>query len=156
MNFLLFSDSRCNRIERGVNQYRVQRGLPKYKCDSRVRRLAQWHTYDYTDSTCKNPAFCTDSCNGHGWHSEKWSLGCTSICNCDNWIFDRYNSNHGLFINAEISAQNPNSNAVEGSAVGQWKNSPGHERLMVSRNSQVIGCSHFYQHATCFMAMNWG
>ena len=98
---------KCNSIEREVNAYRNSRGLSSYDCDSKIRDLATWHAYDQTDDGCNE--WCSDSCSGHGWHSQKWrvtQLKCPNDpCDCNNDIFQRFKG-EGTFISGEISHWN--------------------------------------------------
>jgi len=150
--FLERSSVSCNSIERGVNNYRRSQGLGNLICDSALREIALYKSYDHADDNCK--AFCSDSCNGHGWHSAKWSLSCPGRpCDgCRNWILNKYFPGSGLFISGEISAYHSNSGFIKKSAVKQWIGSSGHERLMVSRSATHLGCNHFKTTANCEIA----
>jgi hypothetical protein len=111
-----------------------------------------FHTYDLNDADYN----CGDL---HAWRSEKWTPGvgtCGSgnLYNCQMMALHQgrdfvLQTRHLGY--AEISAESGGKSASDLERFTGWKNSPGHNDIMLSNDYNIFGCfnSPRYKHSHC-------
>ena len=141
----------CNDLENAVNKYRAEKGLHPLKCDEELRKISQYHAYDYFVTNKKSGKAFKPGC-GHGWFQSRFTCGqkCCSRCfqkqaNCVLGFNSKWVTSWKSW--GENSAWHSRKMTPQ-LAVNQWKNSTFHQKQMV-KNEQFIGCYAFKTFGVC-------
>ncbi|GAA0363939.1 S-layer homology domain-containing protein [Caldalkalibacillus horti] len=117
-----------------INEYRVEQGLTPFKLSKSLTKVARYHVYDSIVNLKTD-----ENCNLHSWSNQgKWTGGCYTRDHSNAalmWdkpkeITDGVYSGNGY----EISYWH-SSEATPDRALAAWKNSSGHNQVMVGTGS---------------------
>merc|ERR1712020_265874 len=141
----------CNDIENAVNAYRQRSGLSALPCHDKPRYVARMHSYDQTDA--EQGTSCGD--NWHDWRTSKYACGspCKSafgsgVLECHmGKSFNELLNGWGEIITQSVSSAS--------ASVTSWKNSPGHNKIMLDTKWEFFGCDKSHKYANCNFYSHW-
>ncbi len=161
-------------LVRLINEYRNANGLADVPASRSLTLVAQWHVIDLHEN---NPDTGQDhgwACNMHSWsdqHPDLWNPVCYTGDHqyaSGMWNKPREITNNVYTSNGYENAYGSSSQATAAGAFNAWKNSPGHNEVILALfpcrgkaegdpgSPSPLDTLSIYQNQVCTPTYNWG